>query len=86
MFSHTRSLRYQHIIHFMLHHACVMNNIFLNMVIDMVEKLDGRVHIVFSLYGEICVTRKNGSHYNASELIHNIFCKYLKRFEVSETK
>ena len=48
IFSNTRSMRYQPIFHpyyFMLHCACILNNVLLTTII-VVEILDGRVRIV----------------------------------------
>ena len=49
--SHTRRMKYQpifHTLHFTLHHARVLNNVFLTAVIKMVEILVGRICIALS--------------------------------------
>ena len=51
IFVHMRGMKYQPIFHTLysaLHHSRILNNVGLTTVIEMVEILDGRVHIAFS--------------------------------------
>ena len=51
IFSYTHNVKYQpicHTLYFTLNRACILNNVVLTTVIEMVEILDGRVRMAFN--------------------------------------